>query len=212
MEAMWTRFLPATMALMKVIDSGVIGDVIFFQADFSKKIEKNLEGRFYNLELAGGSIMDLGIYPISYASMIFGRQPDKIFATATMYDTGIDERCTQLFDYGEGKGAMLTTSLAFYGRQFALIAGTKGSIEVHDFYRASEFTIKVNGKTTTYKVPFISTGKGYEAKEVMNCIGAGKSQSDIMPMDETVAIMGTIDQVRKQIGLVYTEEMEQTVI
>lgn len=209
MEAMWTRFLPATKELMKIIEQGTIGEVMFLKADFSFKTKKDLTGRFYNLKLAGGSMMDQGIYPISYASMVFGQQPKGIMATSAMSETGIDERSTELFDYGHGKCAELTTSIAYYNRRFLLIAGTKGSIEVNNFFSATTFDVIVDGETTTYDYPYVATGKGYEAQEVMDCILAGKKQSSIMPMDETVAIMATIDDIRQQIGLTYTDDMEQ---
>lgn len=209
MEAMWTRFLPSTRAIMEVINSGAIGEVMFLKADFSFKTEKDLDGRFYNLDLAGGSTMDQGIYPISYASMVFGKQPTKIFTTSKISETGVDERCSELFDYGDGKSAELTTSIAYYDRRFALIAGTKGHIEVPNFFLATSYDVTIDGNTTTYNVPYLETGKGYEAKEAMDCIRANKSQSDIMPMDETVELMQTIDQIREQIGLVYPKHMER---
>lgn len=210
MEAMWTRFLPATRKIMEILASGLIGEVKFLEAEFSFKTEMDPEGRFYNKELAGGSLMDQGIYPISYASMIFGQQPVGIQTNACMTSTGVDERSTHLFDYGDGKAAMLTTSFAYYPRAHALIAGTKGYIEVPGFFYANEFTVKIDDETVHYELPVSSTGKGYEAMEVMNCIRAGVQQSSLMSMDETVEIMTTLDKIRDSYGLSYPEWMERT--
>jgi predicted dehydrogenase len=210
MEAMWTRFLPATKEINKIISEGIIGDVKFLEAEFSFKAEMNPKGRFYNIDLAGGSLMDQGIYPISYASMIFKKQPNGIKTNVCMAPTGVDERGSHIFEYEDGKAAFITTSISYYRRDDALIAGTKGHIEVPGFLFAKEFSVKVGDKEIEYKIPFTSTGKGYEAQEVMDCIRAGKIQSDIMPIDETVELMETIDSIRNQWGLKYPDEMEKS--
>ena len=126
-----------------------------------------------------------------------------------MADTGVDERGSHIFEYEDGKAAFLTTSISYYPRASALIAGTIGHIEVPGFLYAKEFSVKVGNKEIEYKIPFTSTGKGYEAEEVMDCIRAGKTQSDIMPLDETVELMETIDSIRNQWGLKYPDAMEK---
>ena len=167
-------------------------------------------GRFYNIDLAGGSLMDQGIYPISYASMIFQKQPNSIKTNACMALTGVDERGSHIFEYEDGRAAFITNSIAYYRRVNALIAGTKGHIEVPDFLKADRFFVKVGDKEIEYRIPFESTGKCYEAQEVMDCIRAGKIQSDIMPIDETVEILETMDAIRNQWGLKYPDVMEKS--
>ncbi len=211
MEAMWTRFLPATKEINKLILEGVIGEVMFLQAEFSFKTPMDLTGRFYNMNLAGGSLMDQGIYPISYASMLFKKQPINIKTNVCMAQTGVDERGSHIFEYEDGKAALLTTSISYYKRVHAIIAGTKGHIEIPSFFRASEFTVKVGEKEIEYNMPHISTGKGYEAQEVMNCIKEGKIKSNLMSIDETVEIMETMDNIRCKWGLKYPEEMERCI-
>ena len=127
-----------------------------------------------------------------------------------MAHTGVDERGSHIFEYEDGRAAFITTSFAYYRRASALIAGTKGHIEVPGFLYAKEFSLKVGDKEIEYKIPFESTGKGYEAQEVMDCIRAGKIQSDIMPIDETVEILKTMDSIRNQWGLKYPDVMEET--
>jgi predicted dehydrogenase len=209
MEAMWTRFLPATREINKIISEGIIGDVKFLAADFSFK-RTDLKGRFYNIDLAGGSLLDQGIYTISYASMIFRKQPNSIKTNACMAPTGVDERGSHIFEYEDGRAAVITNSIAYYRRLNALVAGTKGHIEVPEFLRADKFYVKVGDKEIEYNIPFESTGKGYEAQEAIDCIRAGKIQSDIMPIDETVEIMETMDSIRNQWGLKYPDVMEET--
>ena len=210
MEAMWTRFLPATKEINKIISEGIIGDVKFLEAEFSFKTEMDPNGRFYNIDLAGGSLMDQGIYIISYASMIFQKQPNSIKTNACMAHTGVDERGSHIFEYEDGRAAFITTSFSYYRKVDALIAGTKGHIEIPGFFYAENFIVKVGDKEIEYNIPFKSTGKGYEAQEAMDCIRAGKIQSDIMPIDETVEILETMDSIRNQWGLKYPDVMEET--
>ena len=209
MEAMWTRFLPAIREINKIIADDVIGELMYLEAEFSFKIAVDPKGRFYNINLAGGSLLDQGIYPISFASMLFGKQPVNIKTNACMSKTGVDIRSSHLFEYDKGKAAMINTSLAYYQRFHAIIAGTKGHIDVPDFLFAQSFTVHADGNEIAYNMPYESTGKGHEAQEVMDCIRAGKLQSDIMSLDETVDIMETLDDIRAQNGLIYPEEMEK---
>ena len=209
MEAMWTRFLPATKEINKIIAQGVIGDVKFLEVEFSFK-KTDLEGRFYNIDLAGGSLLDQGIYTISYASMIFKKQPNCIKTNASMAPTGVDQRGTHIFEYEDGRAALIANSIAYYRRLSALIAGTEGHIEVPEFLKADRFFVTAGDKEIEYNIPFESTGKGYEAQEAMDCIRAGKIQSDIMPIDETVEIMQTMDAIRGQWGLKYPDAMEKS--
>lgn len=209
MEAMWTRFLPAITKMKGLIKDGVIGEVEFLEAEFSFKCKKDPLNRLYNKNLAGGSLMDQGIYPISFASMLFGKQPSNIKSSISMADTGVDEMTNHLFDYGNGKTAVLTTSMQYYWCKRSIIAGTKGYIELPEFLDAQEFTVVIDGVKKKYEMPFEGTGRGHEAEEVMACIRAGKIQSDIMPLDESVAIMETLDAIRRENGLLYPEAMER---
>ncbi len=203
------EILPATREILGVIDSGVIGEVMFLEAEFSLKFDYDPAGRLFNMDLAGGGLLDLGIYPVSYASMFFGQQPQKIEANGCFAETGADIRCTQLFDYGSGKAAMLTCSSLFYRKTDARIAGTKGYIEVDEFFMSTRYTVHVGGESVVHEVPFESSGKGYEAAEVMACIREGRIESDIWQLDQTVANMETMDRIRAKIGLRYSDEMEK---
>lgn len=208
MEAMWTRFLPAVREIRKLIDTGVIGEVMFMEAEFSHIWPVDMANRFYNMQLAGGSLLDQGIYPISFASMIFGQNPKTLTSNGCKASTGVDIRSTHLFDYGNGKAAVLSSSIAYYDRIHAVIGGTKGSMEIPDFFLASKFTLHIDEKVLEYDLPFEGYGKHYQAQEVMDCIRDGKLQSDIMPADESVSIMETLDEIRSQLVLAYPEEME----
>ncbi len=204
MEAMWTRFLPVQVQVQEWLKKGKIGDVLSLTCDFGFRTEFNPEGRLFNPELGGGALLDVGIYTISYASMVFGQQPEKIKADAFLGESGVDEQNAQLFTYAEGQQAILSSAIRIATEHRARISGTQGSIVIPNFWHATEATMTTNsGKSTT-----ITGGSGYqfEADEVAKCVKAGKLESDRMPLDETIAIMQTLDSIRAQIGVSYPME------
>ena len=208
MEAMWTRFLPIIAKVRESLGRGLIGPVRFLQADFGFKGSKNPKGRLLNPELAGGALLDVGVYTIALASMVFGMPPMKITSTANIAQTGVDEQSAMLLSYRDGQSAVLSCSIRTQTSQQAVIAGTKGMIRIHSpFWSATTATISIEGKKDkTVKIPHECNGFEYEAREVMQCLQAGKLQSDIMPLDESLSIVKTMDEIRAQWGLKYPME------
>lgn len=211
MEAMWTRFLPATVAMLDLIKSGEIGEVKYVRADLSFVAPKDYSGRIYNRNLAGGALMDVGIYTLSFSSMVFNEAPLSITANGSMTETGVDARSSFLLDYGNGRGAQLSCTISQYGDTGVIIGGTDGWIEVPCFYDAKSFILHKGNKVTTFDRPYAATGKYFEASEVETCIGEGLLESRIWPMSRTVAVMKNMDEIRRQIGLVLPESMEQVI-
>lgn len=209
MEAMWTRFLPATKAVISCIEQGEIGDVLFLKADFSILLEKNPKHRLYNPYLAGGALLDLGVYPLSFSHMVFGRAPISIYATGSKTMTGVDERTSFQLDFGEGKGAQLSCNINLYETQRAVIGGSEGWIEMEHFLCAESFTLHIGRNIKTYEYPFTSTGKYHEAMEVERCIKEGRLESQEWPLAMTIGIMEEMDEIRRQTDLVYPEALEQ---
>lgn len=208
MEAVWTRFLPAILKLQELLADGVIGEVLFIRADFCAGGKIDPEHRLKNKALAGGALLDLGIYPITFASLVFGEQPTRIQSSAVMGDTGVDDRSFYLFDYPGGRRAMLSSSFTHHAPTEAVVCGTKGYIRVPWFLGAQELRIHRNGvEPETIKLPY---GDGenfkFEISEAMECMAAGKKESGIMPLSETLAIMKTMDALRAQWGLRYEGE------
>jgi predicted dehydrogenase len=209
MEAVWTRFLPAILELQQLLADGVIGQVRTVKADFSiDGLGMNTEHRLRNKALAGGSLLDLGIYPITFADIIFGAQPTRIQSSAVIGDTEVDDRSFYLFDYEGGRRAVLSASFTHIAPSEAVVCGTKGFIRVPVFHAAQEFHIHRNGEDPeTVRLPY---GEGenfkFEIAHAMECITAGKTESSIMPHSETLAIMRTMDTLRSQWGLQYPGE------
>jgi dihydrodiol dehydrogenase / D-xylose 1-dehydrogenase (NADP) len=206
MEAMWTRYLPAIVKLRETLKTNVIGEIRMIKADFAYVGNQDPKGRLRNPMLAGGALLDVGVYPLYFAAMVFGTKPEKILTAALIGDTGVDEQCTYTLVYNNGKLAVLSAAVSTHMPDDAYILGTKGYIKIPKFWHAESFEIHVGGEVETINLPYISTGYAHEALEVMNCLAEGKKESRIMPLDETLALTKIMDEIRRQWGLKYPME------
>jgi predicted dehydrogenase len=207
MEAMWTRFLPHIARLRELLAAGAIGEVRQVRADFSFRAEFDPQHRLFNPALGGGGLLDVGIYPAALASMILGA-PAQIAALADLGATGVDEQAALVFGYPAGQLAVLTCATRTNAIHEALILGTRGHIKLHEaWWRPSSLTLSVDGQPDEEFAPeAVGNGYNYEAAEVMRCVRAGRRESEIMPLDETLALARTFDTVREQWGLRYPSE------
>jgi predicted dehydrogenase len=207
MEAMWTRFLPALMEVRRLIAEGAIGEVQFLTADFGFRKDFDPLHRLFDPVLGGGALLDVGVYLVSLASMFFG-QPVRIESLAQIGPSGVDERMALLFGYDGGRFAQLTAAITAATPQEATIVGASGSIKLHPlWWRVTRFTIAADGwQPEIIDIPFLGNGYCHEAAEAMRCLREGVLESPAMPLDETVAIMGTLDRVRAAWGLRYPGE------
>ncbi len=207
MEAFWTRFLPSTIKLNQLLDEGIIGTCRLVQADFGYNMPFDANHRSYNPDLAGGALLDVGIYPINFAQMIFREIPLEINSAIIPSITGVDEQSAYIFKYPSGSLAVMNSAVNVETQHNAWIYGSEGYIHMPDFFHATKIHIQgKDGNSDTLSVPFESTGYGYEAIEVMNCINSGKIESKIMPLSETLEIMQLMDTIRDQWGLKYPGE------
>jgi dihydrodiol dehydrogenase / D-xylose 1-dehydrogenase (NADP) len=210
MEAMWTRFLPASRAIKRIIDEGLLGEIRYLRAEFGFAAKWDPQDRLHNLKLAGGSLLDMGIYPVSYARWIFGEKPLSLDSTASLGRTGVDENSSYYFRYREGASALLFSSFRIKTPNQALIGGTEGSLKIPDFFHPRRF-IHLLSRARFPKlrnIPYRSTGLQYQAEEAMSCIRENRVESSVMPLDETLEIMETLDALRRPWGLIYPEEKE----
>jgi predicted dehydrogenase len=206
MEAMWTRFQPAWVRIREIIAAGTIGEVRMLLADFGFRTDWNPEGRLLNPALGGGGLLDVGIYPITLAAMLFG-QPEQITSAAHLGETGVDEQGAVILAYNGGQLASLTFGVRTKTPMVATICGTEGSIHVPaPWWKAQKFVLTVGDKNETHDFPFIANGYEYEAAEVGRCIRQGQLESAVMPLDETLANLRVLDQIRAQWGLRYPGE------
>jgi predicted dehydrogenase len=207
MEAMWTRFLPHMVKVRSVLDSGVLGEVRAVYADHGQWFAEDPAFRLFAPELGGGALLDLGVYPISFASMVLGR-PARVTAVSSPAFTGVDAQTSMIFEYDGGAQALLTCILEARSTVRAAVVGTEGRLEIDCvWYQPTTFrVITRDGAITEYDEPCDLRGMQHEAAEVGRCLRAGLLESPVMPLDETISIMATMDEVRRQIGLRYPGE------
>jgi predicted dehydrogenase len=207
MEGMWTRYFPAMYEVRRLLKEGAIGEPRMLQADFGFRGTLNPEGRLFNPALGGGALLDVGIYPVSLSSMIFG-EPDRVTGLATMAETGVDEQAGIVLGYPGGQIAVLSTAVRTNTPWDAVILGTDGRISIHSpWWKPEKLTVVRSGQPDeTIELKSEGTGFNYEAAEVGRCLRAGQLESGVMPLDETVSVMRTLDTLRSQWGLKYPME------
>ena len=202
MEAMWTRFLPHVAVVRDWLARGALGDLVTVTADHGQWFAEDPEFRLFAPELGGGALLDLGVYPVSFASMILGT-PNRIVAMSDPAFTGVDAQTSMVFGYDGGAQAVLTCTLRAKSPTRASIVGTEARIEIEgDFYAPAALTLIPRlGEST--RVASVEEGRGlrHEADEVARRLAAGDLESPLMPLDETISIMETMDAVRAQARL-----------
>jgi predicted dehydrogenase len=201
MEAMWTRFLPHMAEIRRLIAEGRLGDIVTVIADHGQWFPKDPNSRLFDPQLGGGALLDLGVYPVSLASMILG-PPERIVAMIEPAFTGVDGQTSMLFGYANGAQAVLTCTSAARSPTRAAIVGTDARVEIDgDFYAPTSFTvIPRDGTPYRFAQPHRGRGLRHEADEVARCLREGLLESPLMPLDESLSIMETMDAVLAQAG------------
>jgi predicted dehydrogenase len=207
MEAMWARFLPHYAQVREIIASDVLGPIISIHADHGQRLADQNIPRLIEPQLAGGALLDLGIYPISFAHMILGN-PVAINSSAVMTDKGVDAQSSMIFTYENGAQAVLTTTMIEQTPCRAVVAGLNGWLEIdRTFYNPASMRVVLNdGSVTEYPNTYSGHGLREQAESFKQLVQSGKLQSDILSWKDTVDIMKSMDTVREQIGLKYPFE------
>jgi predicted dehydrogenase len=209
MEAMWSRYFPIIEQVNEWLKKDLIGELRMVTADFGFRREGPLEDRKVSPNRGGGALLDVGIYPISFASMVFGKVPTQITGITSLYDTGVDQQSSMLLGYDNGEMAVLSCAINTPTPKEARIIGNKGSIYIPDFSRATKATLSVIGEEPiNIEVPLEGNGYNYEAAAAMECLRTGEIESDLMPLDESVSIMKVMDELRRQWGIIYPTEIK----
>jgi predicted dehydrogenase len=196
MEAMWTRFLPHVVAIRELLERNVLGEIVCVNADHGQWFPQDPSSRLFAPELGGGALLDLGVYPVSFASMILGT-PSRVEATITPTFTGVDGETSMLFGYDSGAQAVLSCTLSARTATRAAIVGTEARIEVDGpFYAPTAFSLVTrDDEVTRYEFAHVGRGLRHQAAEVARCIAAGQIESEIMPLDESVSVVETMEKV-----------------
>jgi predicted dehydrogenase len=200
MEAMWTRFLPHVAIIRDWLERGMLGDIVTVTADHGQWFAEDAGFRLFAPELGGGALLDLGVYPVSFASMILGT-PSRIVSMSDPAFTGVDAQTSMVFGYDSGAQAVLTCTLRAKSPTRAAIVGSDARVEVEgDFYAPVAVTlVPRNGDPVRVKPVHEGRGLRHQADEVARRLAAGDAESPLMPLDETISIMETMDTVLAQI-------------
>ncbi len=206
MEAMWTRFLPAIKETKAMIEHGEIGEIKGFEADFCYRETPETAGILFDNSIAGGALLDVGIYPLNLSSYLFGR--NRIITAAASTSDGVDLHTQMTLKYDNGIIASISCAIDVEKPETAFIYGTDGYIKLPTFYGAQEIVIVKDDDEKIVSFPSIGDGFEEEIIEACGCIQAGKTQSSVMPLSESIAILKEMDSIRKQIGIRYPLEGE----
>jgi predicted dehydrogenase len=204
MEAMWTRFVPLMRSIMELVDSGRIGVVKYIRADFGFPAAFDPNGRLFNIRLGGGSLLDIGIYPLFLAVQLLG-EPSGITAFGRLSLTGSDETCHAILGFPDGATAVISSNLACKTSLSAEIAGTEGMIRISTpWYKNDRYEWnRTDEPEQVVTVEPLVNGFEYQIREVMDCLGKGLIESPSLPHSFSLMMAKTMDAIRAQIGVRY---------
>lgn len=207
MEAMWTRFQPAVIAARELVEDGAIGEVRQVQADLGVDQPFNPKDRLFDLKQGGGALLDLGVYVVSFAQYWLG-DPYRVTATGSLASTGVDHEAGVLLSYEDGRAATLLMSLRHYTPGAARIHGTRGWIDVRPrFHHPRTIVLTRSGhEPEEITRPPSGTGYAHELIEVTECVRAGRTQSAVMPLRDTLAVQRILNEACDQLGVHHHED------
>lgn len=208
MEAFWTKFIPIYREVEKIISDGAIGKINFVAAQYGYCTSDMRAIRKFDPNLAGGALLDIGVYNIGFACMMLGYNPKEVFSTAVMGGAGTDELSGIILRYENGAIAQLTTAIQTEIPVLGCVYGTKGRIIIPEFKNPKRIEVILqNGPGFTKEQTYQSTGFEYEIREAEHCVARGKTQSDIMTAEQSIAVMRIMDRVRSIWGMKFSFEV-----
>jgi len=203
MEAMWMRFNPLVVQAQRLVGSGRIGELVNVRADLSKRFAYSAEHRLFDMSVGGGALLDLGVYPLTFAWLFLGR-PDAVQAAGVLSATGSDATAAVQWSYDSGHVAQIHTSAVRESPLGGLVVGTHGWIRVDTpVHQPASITVHTSDGDEVITGDLPGNGYGPEVAEVERCLRAGEIESPVVPLDDTIAILATIDEARRQLGVRY---------
>lgn len=208
MEAFWIRFLPALQKMKELIEDGIIGNVIWARSDYGFVAKGARKDRKFDSSLAGGALLDIGIYNLGFMRMVMGDvQPESFESQYHINEYGTDDFSTILLRYPGGKSAVVTTSIGINMTRYAIVYGTKGSIALDDFQHAEKLTVQVEGECAcVIDLPKEINGFEYQIREVDRCVKLGMITSDLLKAEDTLDILELMGDIRKSWGMTFACE------
>lgn len=205
MEAFWSRFNPTILDVLNKIKAGVIGEVKYINGEFAFNAKDIKNPRLTELNLGGGALLDVGVYPLFLAYSVLGI-PNKILSSANYFDSGADKQSSMIFQYDKAQ-AILHSSFASDANNIATISGTEGRIVINSrWHEAHSFSLIRNDEIENYEFEIKGKGYTYEIEECHKCIRNGVIESDLWQHQDSLNLISVADEIRKQIGLKYPTE------
>lgn len=206
-EAIWTRFHPSVAKVQAIINEGTIGKIVHIAADFGFLAPADLSNRIYNIELTGGSLLDIGIYPLFISKLLLGN-PSEIKAVGVLSVTGADTNCSMALKYASGATASLFSTVAAETGTLCHIYGEKGSIFMHGrFHETKKISLTLkNEPTIDFDCERLGHGYSYEATDAQRCLAENRTENNLLDLNFSLELMAMLDQIRAQIGVVYPED------
>ena len=206
MEAIWSRFLPAYRSLVDVIGAGRIGEPLLVEADFGFRRPVDPDHRHFARELGGGALLDLGIYPIQLCTLVLG-PIERVVSDGVVGETGVDEVVTALLHHPEGRLGVVKAAIRVNLTCTARIAGTEGVIDLPAMMHCpNSLTVSSAAGVDHIDASYEGNGLRFEIDEVHRCLAEGRTESDVIPLDESIALATTLDAIRADLGVVYPGE------
>lgn len=204
MEALWSRFMPGVVKALELSQSGAIGKIVSVKADFGFKAPFVPDNRLFNKELGGGSLLDIGIYPLFLSYLILGK-PTTIKASAIFGTTGVDEQCGMVLTYADNQLALLDSTLLADTDCIGLIQGETGQIRIHSRFHENKGVtlVRAGQPDETFDFDRETHGYDYEAQHVMQCLAESKTESPLWSLDDSLNLMELLDKIRAEAGIVY---------
>ncbi|HMK10485.1 MAG TPA: Gfo/Idh/MocA family oxidoreductase [Acidimicrobiales bacterium] len=206
MEALWSRFLPAYRLLADLLHEGKIGEPLLVEADFGFRVPVMPEHRLFDLAQGGGALLDLGIYPLQLCSMVLG-DPDHVVAEGHVGETGADEQVAAVLHHPGGRLGVVKAATRIALSNTARISGSDGWLELPAWmHRPTSVGVSTGNTVDWIEAGYEGEGLRFQAEEVHRCLASGHTESDVAPLDETIALARTMDDIRAQIGVVYAAD------
>lgn len=205
MEAFWSRFNPSIRAVLEHVENKTLGEINYVNADFGFQREVPNTSRMYNMDLAGGALLDIGVYPIFLAYSIFGK-PKEILATGRFHETGADIQSAAILKYDNGL-AQIMSGFTYDSDMVAKIYGTEGRIFIDSIWHHTQsYTMVKDDVTSKFSLPTKGRGFTYEIEECIKCISQNKIESGLWSHQNSLDLLEITDEIRKQLGLKYPFE------
>jgi predicted dehydrogenase len=207
MEAIWTRFQPVIVAVRDLVADGAIGEVRSVQADLGVTRVYDPTDRLFNVALGGGALLDLGVYVVNIAQMMLGN-PSRVVAAGSLFPSGADAEASLLLDYGDGRTAALTTSLRNALPGQARVFGTRGWIDILPRFHHPETIVlhRAGAEPGTITRTPVGAGYAHELIEVTDGVRAGRTESAVMPLADTLAVQSILGEAAEQLGVRHAED------